>query len=132
KRRPPSPHSDSNVRSPLRQRAAKKPSTVTKTKSAMKTPSATGSSCVIVLLPAFGEIDDEKDERGQRHPQKLIPVEEGNARKIRLRAVVERHPQGRHEGHDQKKMDQPKPAFFSAVHIPCVSPAAFHLQTITA
>src|SRR6185312_5666045 len=53
----------------------------------------------------FMEIDGQDAKRTQQRPRHLVPVEEGNAEQSRLDAVVERHPEQRHERHRQKQIN---------------------------
>src|SRR5271167_2960583 len=95
KRRPPSPHSWSKSRSPLRQLAAAKPNHVIKPNTAMKMIRAIQlTSGTVFLLPpslALGymvyvirlvfrrKIHDRGKHGTDNYPKKLIPVEERQA-----------------------------------------------------
>src|SRR5215467_8413543 len=122
KRRPPRPHSCSWSRSPLRQCAAAKPSQVMKPNSTTKMMSATQftpcmtclsrqCSCWFVvrrrrpLARLLGDhVDHRIEDRGDDHPQHLVPVEERYPEPDRLHLVVERWPQERHELHDEEQV----------------------------
>src|SRR5580704_12452298 len=93
KRRPPSPHSCSRFRSPLRQRAAAKPSQVMKPKSNTKIINAIQSTCATSKLFLRGEIDDRADHYTEDHPGELIPVEERQTYPGGLNAIEERRPE---------------------------------------
>src|SRR5579872_626466 len=101
-RRPPSPHSCSMVRSPLRQCAAKKPMQVTKPNRAIKTIRAV---MFIVRSPGsmFEPVHDADDHRAQDDPGELIPVEEWYAVHAGFHAVVEWHPQHCDERYQQQQ-----------------------------
>src|SRR5882762_10228385 len=128
KRLPPSPHSCSKSRSPLRQRAAAKPNQVMKANSSTKIVSATQfTSCmtfpwfVIVLwrqigagdagLLLSGQIDHRRDYGADEDPQQRIPVEEWNAHPIGLGTVVEGRPE---HGDELDEKQQVPPAPFAA------------------
>src|SRR5215470_17697437 len=94
KRRPPSPHSCSRSRSPLRQLAAAKPNQVMKPNSATKMMRAVqftsctaftpelrvrGSACELHSILGC-EIDDRRQNGADNHPNKLVPEEERETR----------------------------------------------------
>src|SRR6185437_2462461 len=100
--RPPSPHSSRcSLTGPDFQRAAKKPITVTSAKKKTKIQSATQSIAAMTLLPALllglvrrsAAIDQPDQQRGDRYPGELVPIEEGKAEQRGLQEIVERHPQ---------------------------------------
>src|SRR6516225_1994122 len=117
KRRPPSPHSCSRSRSPLRQCAAAKPSQVMKTNSARKMMKAVQSTFCTALLPvspryfaAFFlmsgtgpgvisalivgyKVDDCGQDGSDDDPKKLVPIEERQADQGWLGSVVEWRPE---------------------------------------
>src|SRR5580692_6329732 len=94
KRRPPSPHSCSKSRSPLRQLAAAKPSQVIKPNTDMKMiravqlasctvflppPSALSCEVYVIALVFRRKIHDRGKHSADDHPKQLIPVEERQA-----------------------------------------------------
>src|SRR5689334_21001100 len=102
KRRPPSPHSCSRSRSPLRQCAAMNPSQVTRANSTTKTMSAVQlimSRSSSVLEP----IDDGDDDCAQDDPEELVPVEERNPGPGGFDAVVPGYPKDGDEGDQQQE-----------------------------
>src|SRR5690242_11409302 len=58
------------------------------------------------------EVDHGSEGRADDHPEELIPVEEGDARQLRLDGVVEGHPEQRDERDDE---EQVPPAFAAAI-----------------
>src|SRR6185437_206197 len=109
--RPPSPHSSRcSLTGPDFQRAAKKPITVTSAKKKTKIQSATQSIAAMTLLPALllglvrrsAAIDQPDQQRGDRYPGELVPIEEGKAEQRGLQEIVERHPQ-QADKRDQQK-----------------------------
>ncbi|EGE60649.1 hypothetical protein RHECNPAF_1360023 [Rhizobium etli CNPAF512] len=98
--RPPRPHSSmwASV-SGLRQRLATNPMTVTRAKKKMKTASAVPLMSVVM---ANAPIGNPGQRRGDRHPEKLIPVEEGKAEKRRLAEIVECRPEQTYVRNDQQ------------------------------
>src|SRR5215472_2159897 len=105
KRRPPSPHSDNSLRSPRRQRAATKPSTVTNANKTTNTASAVALGVTaLILLRFFGAIDRVKKQNAQQDPEQLVPVEERDAEQRGQERVVRADPEQRDVGWEQKKM----------------------------
>ena len=71
----------------------------------------------VASVALFGAIDRIKKERAQQHPQKLIPVEEGNADQGGFGAVVGADPQNGEEWRQQQKMNETNPARPFARHL---------------
>src|SRR6266581_463235 len=137
-RRPPRPHSCSRSRSPLRQRAAAKPSQVINANSRMKIVRATQFTSATALLPIFffyprlltaarlcgkadllilgRKVDDRGQDRSDDDPQELIPIKERNAGPRWLDRVVEGWPEHRDEL-DRKQQIPPAPGRAGAVPI---------------
>src|SRR5947209_627750 len=90
-----------------RQRAATKPMMVTSAKKKTQTASGTGSISVMVIE---APIDEPGQERGDRHPEKLIPIEKRKTEKPRLGVVIERHPEEPDIGNEE----QPEPRIAGA------------------
>src|SRR5215469_4429542 len=85
------------LRSPARQRAAMKPSTVTKAKRITNTVIA-----VQFIAPSdLGQIGEAGHDRGDDYPYELEPIEEGDPEQGRFDPVEERHPDGHEEGDEQ-------------------------------
>src|ERR1700730_16040212 len=102
-RRPPSPHSGKRVRSPAFHRAATKPRTVTSRKKKAKMMVAVQS----IIWGSTGlQVDDENQDRRDRDPKELIPIEERESEQGRFTRVVERHPEQGDKGHEQEKSPQ--------------------------
>src|SRR5436309_9595666 len=112
KPRPPNPHSlRCSLSSAWRQRAAAKPTAVTTANMMMTMVNATALPLMSVSLPltrvqglrAVGcavplsqlaeQAGDGGQDRDDRHPHELVPVEEGEIPERRGEAVVERHPE---------------------------------------
>jgi hypothetical protein len=49
------------------------------------------------------KVNDVNEKRGNRDPEELVPIEEGESKQMRLAEVVERHPQQGDKRHQQKK-----------------------------
>src|SRR5271166_4136459 len=122
KRRPPSPHSCSRSRSPLRQLAAAKPSQVMEANNKTKIVRAVQfTSCTVSPLPASAplsglyaaasvfssEIHDSCEHSADDYPKKLIPVEERYADQIGFCFVVKGRPE---YGDELDKEEQVPPA----------------------
>src|SRR5271157_1067690 len=124
KRRPPSPHSCSRSRSPLRQWAAAKPSQVMKPNRATKTISAVQFTSCTAFLPTFfvgaphrralifgGEVHDRSEHRADDHAEHLVPIEKRNADPGRLDLIVKGRPDDRDElNHKQQVPPAPSAA----------------------
>jgi hypothetical protein len=48
-------------------------------------------------------VNDVNEERGNRDPEELVPIEERKSEQMRLTGVVERYPQQGDNGHQQEK-----------------------------
>src|SRR3954451_7175958 len=106
--RPPRPHSFSLARSPRRQRDARKPIAVTAPKSRMKMVRATPSTeCFTARSPDLAE-DDPGEQRRDRHPRELVPVEEREAEQLGLLVGVQRHPQEPDERRHEQQVPEPR------------------------
>src|SRR5580658_8734802 len=102
-RLPPSPHSCSWSRSPLRQRAAANPSQVMKPNSTMNTPNAIWFTWPIMcplrtrippaswLVPDH-PVDHRREDGAHDDPEQLEPVKKRNADQRRLGLVIEGRP----------------------------------------
>src|ERR1022692_1201644 len=55
-------------------------------------------------------IDQPDQERTDRHPGQLVPIEKRKAEQRRFLEIVERHPQQADERHEQKDPHGPTPA----------------------
>src|SRR5271166_6009201 len=114
KRRPPSPHSCSKSRSPLRQLAAAKPSQVIRANKIMNMVSATqlGSGTVFSYLHIFfgGKIDDCSKHGADDYPKQLVPIKERHADPVRFNFVVEGWPEDGDELNDQEQVPPAPPA----------------------
>src|SRR5689334_2868716 len=110
KRRPPSPHSCSSSRSPRFQREATKPSTVTSAKKKRKTASAVQLTppSLIARVPRL-HVDDPGQQRADRDPEELVPVEEREAEEARLRLGVERRPEQEEVGQQEQEVPEAPP-----------------------
>src|SRR5215470_17396591 len=126
KPRPPSPHSlRCSLSSAWRQRAAAKPTSVTMTNMTMTMVSATALPLMSVRLPPVvvqgfnagpvtpldqpaEQVGDGGQDRDDRHPHELVPVEERESPEHRGEVVVERHPQrADHCGRQQDRDHDP-------------------------
>src|SRR5215472_5428760 len=126
KPRPPSPHSFRCSRSSARRhRAAAKPTPETTANMMMTIVNATALPLMSARLPRawawvrglraggldlasrhFAEqVGDAGQNRDDRHPHELVPVEEGESPECRGEVVVERHPQGADQGGRQQDRD---------------------------
>src|SRR6478736_4416635 len=123
KPRPPSPHSlRCSLSSAWRQRAAAKPTSVTIANMMMTMVSATALPLMSVHLPPVvvqglivnclpplcqpaEQIGDGGQDRDDRHPHELVPVEERESPERRGEVVVERHPQCADHGGRQQDRD---------------------------
>src|SRR5208337_1936669 len=115
KRRPPSPHSCSKSRSPLRQLAAAKPSHVMKPNSSTKMPRATQFTFGTRLPSDLrGPIDHRGDRGAHDDPQQLEPVKERNAPPGRYNFVVEGWPED-DDDLDEEEQVPPAPTAASLV-----------------
>src|SRR5689334_5951488 len=110
KPRPPSPHSlRCSLSSAWRQRAAAKPTSVTMANMTMTMVSATALPLMSVHLPLAvvhrlgagtvtplgqpaEQVGGAGQDRDDRHPHELVPVEERESPEHRGEVVVERHP----------------------------------------
>src|SRR4029077_11633651 len=120
KPRPPSPHSfRCSLSSAWRQRAAAKPTSVTTANMMMTMVSAIALPHISALPPhvviwrltvhrltPVGQpaehVGDGGQDRDDRHPHELVPVEERESPERRGEWVVERHPQGADHGGRQQ------------------------------
>src|SRR5215831_9905871 len=126
KPRPPSPHSlRCNLSSAWRQRAAAKPTMVTAANMMMTMVSATALPLMSARLPLVivrrltvgpvAPLDQPAQQEGgggqdrdDRHPHELVPVEERESPERRGEPVVERHPQrADHCGRQQDRDHDP-------------------------
>src|SRR5215831_18463372 len=117
KPRPPSPHSlRCSVSSARRQRAAAKPTSVTTANKMMTMVKAMALPLTSAHLPRASlrgrwlaavlpppsqpaeQVGSEGQDRDDRHPYELVPVEEREAAERRAGVVVERHPQRPDQG----------------------------------
>src|SRR5215467_3931171 len=123
KPRPPSPHSlRCSLSSAWRQRAAAKPTSVTTTNMMMTMVSATALplmsvlpppvvvrgltvSCLTTVRQPAEQEGDGGQDRDDRHPHELVPVEERESPERRGEVVVERHPQCADHGGRQQDRD---------------------------
>src|SRR5215831_20397129 len=123
KPRPPRPHSLRWSRSSAwRQREAAKPTSVTAANMMMTIVSAIALPLMSVLLPPVvvrgltvnrltpvrqpaEQEGDAGQDRDDRHPHELVPVEERESPECRGEVVVERHPQGADQGGRQQDRD---------------------------
>src|SRR5215472_14740350 len=127
KPRPPSPHSFRCSRSSARRhRAAAKPTPETTANMMMTIVNATALPLMSARLPRawawvrglragglalasrhFAEqVGDAGQNRDDRHPHELVPVEEGESPKRGGEVVVERHPERRDQGCNQYDSDR--------------------------
>src|ERR1700746_2071651 len=126
KRRPPSPHSCNRSRSPLRHRAAAKPSQVIKANSATKMIKAIQFASCTALLPNSSpycfvvlsfcvvisagallvghEVDNCGQDGSKDDPEQLVPVEEREADQGRLGCVVEGRPENSDELNEEEQI----------------------------
>src|SRR5262247_2558109 len=51
-------------------------------------------------------VDDDNDQRGEKDPKELVPIEEGDAEEDGVNPVIERYPQQSHE-RDQEQEQPP-------------------------
>src|SRR5215831_3852380 len=124
KPRPPSPHSlRCSVSSARRQRAAAKPTSVTTANKTMTMVKATAlplmsahlprallrgpraGRCAVPPCQPAEQVGSEGQDRDDRHPHELVPVEEREAAERRAGVVVERHPQRPDQGGCQQDRD---------------------------
>src|SRR5215471_8907725 len=124
KPRPPSPHSlRCSLSSAWRQRAAAKPTSVTTTNRTMTMVNETAlpltsaclpralvrgpraGRCVTALRQPAEQVGGGGQDRDDRHPHELVPVEEREPTERRAGVVVERHPQRPDQGGCQQDRD---------------------------